>query len=48
MSSVLFGATTVEQLRQNMAALDVTLSEECIEEINTVHMEVRDPTLDTW
>ena len=36
-TSNIIGATTMEQLKENIESVDVNLSEEIIEEINQVH-----------
>lgn len=37
MTSNIIGATTMEQLKENIASVDLTLSDEVLEEINAVH-----------
>jgi aryl-alcohol dehydrogenase-like predicted oxidoreductase len=47
-ASTIIGATTMEQLKENIDAFDtnlVTLSEETLESIDSVHFERRDPCL---
>ena len=36
-TSNIIGATTIEQLKENIESVDVILSEEIIEEINQIH-----------
>ena len=36
-TSNIIGATTMEQLRENIESVDINLSDEIIEEINQVH-----------
>ena len=45
-SSTIVGATSVEQLRENVEAFDVTLTPECLEGIDEVYKLFRDPTND--
>jgi aryl-alcohol dehydrogenase-like predicted oxidoreductase len=42
-SSTIIGATTMEQLKENIATIDVVLSDEIIAEINAVHAVIPDP-----
>ena len=42
-TSVIIGATTMEQLKENIESVDVNLSEEIIEEINKVHENQPNP-----
>jgi aryl-alcohol dehydrogenase-like predicted oxidoreductase len=42
-SSSIIGATTLEQLKENIASIDVVLSDEIIAEINAVHAIIPDP-----
>jgi aryl-alcohol dehydrogenase-like predicted oxidoreductase len=42
-SSTIIGATTMEQLKENIATIDVVLSDEIIAEINAVHTVIPDP-----
>ena len=42
-SSTIIGATTMEQLKENVASIDVVLSEEIIAEINAVQAVIPDP-----
>lgn len=42
-TSNIIGATTLEQLKENIASIDVVLSEEIINEINAVHAAIPDP-----
>ncbi|MFA9191951.1 NADP(H)-dependent aldo-keto reductase [Flavobacterium sp. FZUC8N2.13] len=42
-TSNIIGATTLEQLKENIASIDVVLSDETIKEINAVHAVIPDP-----
>jgi aryl-alcohol dehydrogenase-like predicted oxidoreductase len=42
-TSTIIGATTMEQLKENIAAIDVVLSDEIIAEINAVQAVIPDP-----
>jgi aryl-alcohol dehydrogenase-like predicted oxidoreductase len=42
-TSNIIGATTLEQLKENIASIDIVLSEEIIKEINAVHAVIPDP-----
>ncbi len=42
-ASNIIGATTLEQLRENIASAEVTLSSDIIEAINAVHAEISNP-----
>jgi len=42
-TSNIIGATTLEQLKENIASIDVVLSEEIINEINAVYAAIPDP-----
>ncbi len=42
-TSNIIGATTLEQLKENIASINVVLSEEIISEINAVHSVIPDP-----
>jgi len=42
-TSNIIGATTMEQLKENIATIDVVLSDEIIAEINAVHAIIPDP-----
>jgi len=42
-SSTILGATSVEQLRENIASKDILLSKEIIREINKIHEEIPNP-----
>lgn len=44
-TSSIIGATSMEQLKQNIAAFDVELSSECLEDIEEVYKRFRDPSL---
>jgi aryl-alcohol dehydrogenase-like predicted oxidoreductase len=43
MTSVLIGATTMEQLRTNLASATVNLSQEVIQDIEAVHRSYPNP-----
>ena len=43
MASNIIGATTMEQLRENIESVDINLSAEIIEEINQVHENQPNP-----
>jgi aryl-alcohol dehydrogenase-like predicted oxidoreductase len=43
MSSSIIGATTMEQLKENIASINVVLSDEILKEIDAVHMIFPDP-----
>jgi len=42
-TSCLIGATTMQQLRENIAAIDVALSKDLLMEIEAVHNQYPDP-----
>ncbi|OYX82522.1 MAG: aldo/keto reductase, partial [Flavobacteriales bacterium 32-34-25] len=42
-TSNIIGATTLDQLKENIASIDVVLSDEIIKEINAVHAAIPDP-----
>ncbi len=42
-TSNIIGATSMDHLKENIASIDVTLSEEVIEAINAVHAEISNP-----
>ena len=42
-TSCLIGATTMDQLRENIDAVDVSVSKELLAEINEVHNQYPDP-----
>jgi aryl-alcohol dehydrogenase-like predicted oxidoreductase len=42
-TSNIIGATTLEQLKENIASIDVVLSDEIIKEINAVHAAIPNP-----
>jgi aryl-alcohol dehydrogenase-like predicted oxidoreductase len=44
-SSTIIGATSTEQLAENLGAFDISLSEECLEDIEKVYARYRDPTM---
>ena len=43
-ASSIIGATTMDQLKANLAAFDVVLSEEVLEDVERVYQRFRDPT----
>jgi aryl-alcohol dehydrogenase-like predicted oxidoreductase len=43
MASVIIGATSMEQLRDNVAAFDVELGPEVVADIDAVYRRYRDP-----
>eukprot|EP00200_Dunaliella_tertiolecta_P004745 CAMPEP_0202356994 /NCGR_PEP_ID=MMETSP1126-20121109/11211_1 /ASSEMBLY_ACC=CAM_ASM_000457 /TAXON_ID=3047 /ORGANISM="Dunaliella tertiolecta, Strain CCMP1320" /LENGTH=331 /DNA_ID=CAMNT_0048949811 /DNA_START=121 /DNA_END=1116 /DNA_ORIENTATION=+ len=45
MASTIIGATTMEQLKENINAFDKDLSEECLADIAAVYKRFRDPTI---
>jgi aryl-alcohol dehydrogenase-like predicted oxidoreductase len=42
-TSTIIGATTMEQLKENIATIDVVLSDEILKEINAVQAIIPDP-----
>jgi aryl-alcohol dehydrogenase-like predicted oxidoreductase len=42
-ASTIIGATSDEQLRQNLAAFEVALPPECLREVDALHKQYRDP-----
>jgi aryl-alcohol dehydrogenase-like predicted oxidoreductase len=46
MGSVIIGATSVAQLLENVAAAEVTLPKEVLQQIDAVHAEIRNPNVD--
>jgi aryl-alcohol dehydrogenase-like predicted oxidoreductase len=42
-TSTIIGATTMEQLKENIATIDIVLSDEIISEINDVQAKIPDP-----
>lgn len=44
-TSTIIGATSLEQLKENIHAFDVELSEECLKDIHQVYKKYKDPTL---
>jgi aryl-alcohol dehydrogenase-like predicted oxidoreductase len=42
-TSTIIGATTIEQLKENIATIDVVLSDEILQEINAVQASIPDP-----
>lgn len=45
MASVIIGATSMEQLRENVGAFSVELSPECLADIDAVYRRYKDPAL---
>ena len=45
-TSTIIGATTLEQLQENIDAFTVELSQETLEAVDRVHLECRDPCMD--
>ena len=43
MSSTIIGATTLEQLKENIQAFDTQLSEEILLEIDAIHQQQPNP-----
>ena len=43
MTSTILGATSLEQLKENMGSINLELSQEVLEEINEVHQEIPNP-----
>ena len=43
-TSNIIGATTMEQLRENIGSVDIELSEDLIEKINFIHSNIPNPT----
>eukprot|EP00195_Chlamydomonas_chlamydogama_P008782 CAMPEP_0202895972 /NCGR_PEP_ID=MMETSP1392-20130828/5060_1 /ASSEMBLY_ACC=CAM_ASM_000868 /TAXON_ID=225041 /ORGANISM="Chlamydomonas chlamydogama, Strain SAG 11-48b" /LENGTH=332 /DNA_ID=CAMNT_0049581173 /DNA_START=217 /DNA_END=1215 /DNA_ORIENTATION=- len=44
-ASSIIGATSMEQLRENIEAYNVTLSDDCLADIAAVHKKYKDPTI---
>jgi aryl-alcohol dehydrogenase-like predicted oxidoreductase len=44
MTSNIIGATTMEQLKENIGSVDVDLNDEIIEKINLIHSNNPNPT----
>jgi aryl-alcohol dehydrogenase-like predicted oxidoreductase len=42
-TSNIIGATTIEQLKENIESVDISLSDEIIEEINNIHADIPNP-----
>ena len=42
-TSNIIGATSMEQLKENISSVDVTLSKECIQDINAIHESIPNP-----
>jgi len=42
-ASTIIGATSLEQLKENVEAFDVQLSEECLADIDAVYRRYKDP-----
>lgn len=45
MASVIIGATTMEQLKENIAAFDVDLDADTLAKIDAVHLAHRNPNV---
>lgn len=43
-ASTIIGATTIEQLKENLSSLEINLSEEIIDEIDAIHAQYPNPT----
>jgi aryl-alcohol dehydrogenase-like predicted oxidoreductase len=43
MASVIIGATSMQQLKENVEAFDVQLSPECLQDIDIVYRRYKDP-----
>ena len=43
-TSNIIGATTMKQLEENIGSVDIDLSEEIIEKINSIHASTPNPT----
>eukprot|EP00955_Chlamydomonas_euryale_P060118 357615-Chlamydomonas_euryale.AAC.1 len=43
MGSVIIGATTMEQLKENIDACEVELDEETCKAVDAIHLEIRNP-----
>ena len=43
-TSNIIGATTMEQLKENIGSVDIKLSDEIIEKINSIHSSTPNPT----
>lgn len=43
-TSTIIGATTMQQLRENIGSIDVDLSEELVQDINAIHNEIPNPS----
>jgi len=44
-ASTIIGATSMPQLKENIAAFDSKLSEECLADVAAVYKRYRDPTI---
>jgi len=45
MGSVIIGATSMAQLEENMSCSNMTLSKECLEELDDIHLERQNPSV---
>ena len=45
MTSIIIGATSMAQLKENVGAIGKPLPDECIAEVEAVYKELRDPSL---
>jgi aryl-alcohol dehydrogenase-like predicted oxidoreductase len=43
LTSNIIGATTIEQLKENIESINISLSDEIIEEINNIHEDIPNP-----
>ena len=43
LTSNIIGATTIDQLKENIASIDIELSEEIINELNEIHDDIPNP-----
>lgn len=43
MTSSIIGATSLEQLKENLAAFSITLPQEAFDDINAIYRKYRDP-----
>ena len=43
MTSTIIGATSMEQLKENLTAFTLELPEEAVEDVNAIYRQYRDP-----
>ena len=43
-TSTIIGATSLDQLRENIEAYEIELPEECLEDVNAIYKNFRDPS----